>query len=211
MSRPREHDEETREQLRAAAEQLFEKYGSAGVSVRALAKEVGTTTRAVYTLFGSRDGLLVDALASRTYRLLETGLDAQPETSDPAADLIECAVQVFRDLVLKHPALFRITFQRMVPGFEPGPELLSARASSFKRLRQKVARLEESGQLKGVSVDQALIQFQALCEGLGNQELRGDTIRILPKGRESETWRAAFTSLVKGFSLLQERRDVADS
>lgn len=200
MARPREHDDETREALRAAAERLFAEQGVDGVSVRAVASEVGTTTRAVYSLFGSIDGLLVDAMGATAYRILEDGLDAQIETDDPAHDLIEAAITVFRPFVLDHPDLFRITFQRLVPHLAPGPELVDARRTSYERLAAKVGRLEPAGQLGEHSIDDALIQFQALCEGFGNFELRGDTMRILPPGREEALWRTAFTTLVRGFA-----------
>jgi AcrR family transcriptional regulator len=200
MGRPREHDEATREALRAAAEKLFDEGGAAAVSVRAVADEVGTTTRAVYSLFGSLDGLVVDALAAKAYEILEAGLDTQTETDDPACDLIEAAVSVFRPFVLDHPSLFRITFQRAVPRFEPGPELVEARASSLRRLQQKVGRLGPAGQLGSTPLEDAVIQFQALCEGLGNFELRRDALRLLPPGAEEDGWRRAFTNLVRGFS-----------
>lgn len=200
MARPREHDDETREELRVAAERLFAANGLEGVSVRAVAAEVGTTTRAVYSLFGSIDGLLIDAMGAKAYCILEDGLESQVETDDPAHDLIEAAVTVFRPFVREHPALFRITFQRIVPGFTPGPELLEARRTSYGRLAAKVARLGDARQLGGRPVEDALVQFQALCEGFGNFELRGDTMRILPAGGEEDMWRAAFTTLVRGFA-----------
>jgi AcrR family transcriptional regulator len=200
MARPREHNEETREALRDAALRLFAEEGAEAVSVRSVAAEVGTTTRAVYSLFGSQDALLIDALGSRAYRILEDGLEAQVETDDPVRDLIEASIEVFRRFVLEHPDLFRVTFQRQVPGFEPGPELLEARRTSYERLAAKIARLEPLGALGDLSVDEALLQFQGLCEGLGNFEMRGDTMRILPEGGEEQAWRSAFTTLVRGFS-----------
>lgn len=200
MARPREHDDQTREALRDAAERLFERGGADAVSVRAVATEVGTSTRAVYSLFGSQEALIVDALGARAYRILENGLDAQAETDDPAADLVDAAITVFRRFVVEHPALFRITFQRQIPDSEPGPELLEARRTSYDRLARKIARLEPAGQLGERTIDEALLQFQALCEGLGNFELRGDIMRILPAGAEDHAWRAAFTALVNGFT-----------
>lgn len=199
MGRPREHDDETREALRAAAERLFERHGPAGVSVRAVANEVGTTTRAVYSLFGSRDGLLVDALAQQAYELLTAALNAHPETDDPIADVIDMAPSVFRRFVLEHPALFRITFQRAVPNHEPGPELLAARAAGFARLTQKIERLALAGLLKRKPASRAVIEYQAMCEGLANFELRAPTMRILPEGQEEAAWRDAFTGLVRSF------------
>lgn len=199
MGRPREHDNETREALRLAAERLFERHGPSGVSVRAVATEAGTTTRAVYSLFGSRDGLLVDALAQQAFELLVDALDEHPETDDPVADVVDMAPAVFRRFVLARPALFRITFQRAMPNHEPGPELRAARTAAFAHLTRKIARLEGAGLLRKKELAQAVLEFQAMCEGLGNFELRASALRILPEGREEQAWRDAFTNLVGGF------------
>ena len=199
MGRPREHDDETREALRAAAEQLFDEHGPGGVSVRAVAEAVGTTTRAVYTLFGSRDGLLVDALGARGFEILAAAVDAHPETDDPAADLVDMAVSVFRRFVCDHPALFRITFQRAVPGVEPGPEMLAARAEAFPRLVAKVRRLDDAGRLHIPLMD-AVTAYQGLCEGMGNFELRSTAMPILPEGAEEQAWRTSFAALVRGLT-----------
>jgi AcrR family transcriptional regulator len=169
------------------------------VSVRAVADAVGTTTRAVYSLFGSRDGLVVDALAQRAYELLGDGLDEHPETDDPAADVVDMAVAVFRRFVCDHPALYRIAFQRVVPGFSPGPELVEARNVAFTKLTAKVKRLEAAGLLKKKPLEEAVAEFQAMCEGLGNHELRGAAMPLLPPGDAELAWRRAFTTLVRGF------------
>jgi AcrR family transcriptional regulator len=200
MGRPREHDDATREALRAATEQLFDKHGVEGVSVRALADAVGTTTRAVYSLFGSRDGLLVDAMGVRGYEYLMERMHEQVLTDDPAADLVEMGVIVFRRFVVEHPVLFRIAFQRVLPEFQPGPELVAARDDGLGLLTQRVGRLEEAGLLRDVPLTDAVVAFQAMCEGLGNLELRGAIMRLLPAGREEEAWRTSLTSVVRGFT-----------
>src|SRR5688500_6656710 len=151
MPRPRTHTEETREALRAAAERLFEEGGPEALSVRAVARAVGTTTQAVYTLFGSRDALLVDALACRAFEILAAGLRDLPTTDDPTADLIEAGVGVFRQFVADHSALYRIAFQRVAPGLEPGPELVAARSAAFAGLQDRVRRVWEGVQLQSTS------------------------------------------------------------
>ena len=199
MGRPREHDEQTREALRAAAERLFQERGISGVSVRAVAEHVGTTTRAVYSLFGSQERLLVDALGQRAYEVLTDAVLAHPETTDPAADLVAMSVDVFRAMVLEHPALYRFTFQRVVPDFEPGPELLAERQRALEALTAKVARLEQAGLLRrGTSLEYASAAYQALCEGMANLEMRGAIMRLLPEEAEEETWRVAMTALLVG-------------
>lgn len=200
MGRPREHDERTREALRAAAERLYDEHGPDGVSVRAVADQVGTTTRAVYSLFGSHEGLLVDALAQRAYEILTRGVDDHPETDDPGQDLVEMSVAVFRRFVLEHPALYRITFQRIVPAFAPGPELIAAREAGLSRLTAKVQRLETAGLLRGLTAEEATLAFQAMCEGLANFEMRGAIMRMFPADREEDAWRTAMAALIGGMT-----------
>lgn len=200
VGRPRVHDEETRAALRVAAERLVAKGGAAAFSVRAVSAEAGTSTRAVYTLFGSKEGLLVDALAQGAFEFLVDGMDALEETDDPVADLVEVGASVFRRLVLEHPALYRIAFQRIVPGLSAGPELTAARERSLSRLQAKVKRVADAGLLGSTSVDDGALAFNAMAEGLANSELRGTTLPILPAGDEERAWREALTTLVRGFS-----------
>lgn len=198
MGRPREHDEHTRVALIAAAERLVAEGGPDALSVRAAAEAARTTTRAVYTLFGSKDGL-VDALAQRAFEILHVGLDELPETDDPGADLVEVGTAVFRRFVTEHPSLFRIAFQRIVPGLRAGPELTEERRRTLDRLEARIQRAEHAGLLGGKSVRDATVQFNAMCEGLANAELRGTTLRILPEGDEERVWRDGLLTVVQGF------------
>jgi AcrR family transcriptional regulator len=200
MGRPRTHDEATRTSLRDAAERLVAEGGIAALSVRAAAREVGTSTRAVYSLFGSKEGLLVDALAQRAFDFLVEEIDELAETDDPVADLIAVGVPVFRRLVREHPALYRIAFQRIAPGFRAGPEVTSAREQAWSRLMRKVQPLAEAGLLGSKSVLEAAVEFNAMLEGLGNAELRGNTLSVLPPGAEEKTWREALITVVSGFA-----------
>ena len=198
MGRPREHNEETRAALRAAAEQLLTEGGPAAFSVRAVAEKAGTTTRAVYSLFGSKDGLLVDALAQSAFEFLVTGIEALPVTDDAVSDLLDVG-RVFRRLVIEHPAWYRIAFQRVVPGLDPGPELTAAREEAWAQLRAKVQRVADVGLLGDKPVNDARVEFNAMLEGLANAELRGAVFPNLPAGHEDEAWRTALSTVVHGF------------
>jgi len=70
MGRPRVHNEATAQALLAAAERIVETDGIDALSLRRVAREVGTTTRAVYSVFGSKDALLA-ALGRRAFEILE--------------------------------------------------------------------------------------------------------------------------------------------
>ena len=199
MGRPREHDEHTRAALLAAAERIVAEGGPTALSVRAVAQDAGTTTRAVYSLFGSKDGLLVDALARDAFQFLFTEIEQLQETDDPVADLIAVGVPVFRQLVREHPALYRIAFQRIVPGLDSGPELTAARHRAWNQLVAKVERLEAAGLLGGKPIPEAAVEFNAMLEGLANAELRGAVLRLLPEGNEEQAWRNALATVVRGF------------
>jgi len=206
MGRPKEHDERTRAALRAATERLITQGGVAAFSVRAVADQAGTTTRAVYSLFGSKDGLLVDAMAQGAFEYLTEGIDALTETADPVADLIAVGVPVFRRLVREHPALYRIAFQRIVPGFRAGPEVTAARQQAWGRLTAKIQRLKDAGLLDHRPVGEAALEFNAMLEGLANAELRGRALSLLPEGGEEQAWRDALTTVIRGFSAGSQRR-----
>jgi AcrR family transcriptional regulator len=200
VGRPRIHDEKTRAALRAAAEQLVAEGGAVAFSVRAVAQRADTSTRAVYSLFGSKEGLLVDALGQEAFTFLADGMDALDETEDTAADLVAVGVSVFRRLVLEHPGLYRIAFQRVVPHFRAGPELTEARERSLAGLHRKIQRVADAGLMGTTSVRDGAVAYNAMAEGLANSELRGATLRILPAGDEERAWRASLTALVRGFA-----------
>lgn len=199
MARPRTHGEAGRAALLDAAEALIARSGPHALSVRSVADEVGTTTRAVYSLFGSKGGLVAE-LADRAFGFLRDALDELAVTDDPAADLVNCGAIVYRRFVIEHPSLYRVAFQRTLPELEMTDELREARAESFGRLELRVVRVAAIGALERRSVREAAVEFNAMCEGLANAQLRGGTLRPLPSGGEERVWREAFETLVRGLT-----------
>ena len=195
MGRPREHDEATAAALLEAAERVVEADGLAALSVRGIANDVGTTTRAVYSLFDSKDGLVV-ALGARAFDLLGAAVAALPETDDPAADLVEAGL-VFRRFAREHPTLFMVGIQRALPSRELWERFRDAASRALSTLHARLERLAARDGLGGRSVAEAAWQFHALCEGLAAAELRDPGFSRDPEGR----WRAALDALVRGFAI----------
>ncbi|MFE8015821.1 TetR/AcrR family transcriptional regulator [Streptomyces antibioticus] len=93
--------------LRAARE-LLEEDGSAGLSLRAVARRAGVSATAPYRHYADREAL-VSAVAAQGYRELAEDLaTAHPAPSSPD-DLGAVAVAYVR-FALDHPALFRAMF-----------------------------------------------------------------------------------------------------
>lgn len=195
MARPRLHDEQTALALLDAAERLVAEDGLDALSIRRVAGAVGTTSRAVYSLFGSKDGLVV-ALGIRSFDLLRAAIDALPMTDDPANDLVEAGVQVFRGFALQHPALFQLGVQQVaVP-----PELVQGFDEAAKHalagLERRLARLADAQQLGEHPLWEAVCAFHALCEGLAALELRGTFHDVDAK----RLWHDALAALIAGWA-----------
>ena len=172
MGRPREHDERTADSLLAAAERIVQEDGADALSVRGVAREARTTTRAVYSLFGAKDGLIA-ALMAHGFGLLQEGVARLPETSAPDQDLVEAGL-VFRRYAVEHPALFRITFQSNPSPMRTSAPARAAGMAALAVLKLRVVRLQEAGRLDDTDVDTATLSFHAVCEGLAGLELRGN-------------------------------------
>ncbi len=195
MGRPKLHDEATAVALLDAAERIAEAEGAQAITVRRVAEAVGTTTRAVYTAFGSKEALVI-ALGRRAFDLLRDEIEALPATADPTGDLVEAGATVFRRFAVEHPALFEIGVLKMVPDTELFEGYRDAALEALAGLTARVERLASAGSLGETTPRDAVRAFHALCEGLAAMELRS----LFPVGDEERIWRFALASLVRGFS-----------
>jgi len=194
MGRPKEHGEHTREALLQAAEELLTEGGEQALSVRAVAERVGTSTRAVYSLFGSKDGLL-SALGQHGFELLTEAVDQLPLTDDPIADIVEGGAIGFRRWWRAHPELFRLAFDRLVVAGPGGVRVSQAGLVALGRLKMRIQRASDAGLLGGCDVDEVTAQMDALTEGLTIVEGRhGPLLHSEPE----EIWRQAMRALLDG-------------
>ncbi|HEU5100177.1 MAG TPA: TetR/AcrR family transcriptional regulator [Roseiflexaceae bacterium] len=195
MGRPRQYDQRIATALLDTAERIVAEGGLEALSVRHVAGAIGASTRAVYSLFGSKDGLII-ALGTRAFNLLSDGLDSLPTTDDPTEDLVQAGVVVFRRFTLSHPALFMIGFlQRGVPA-EIAREFRSAQEQALAYLHARIRRLKQVRRLGPRSEAQAAVAFHALCEGLAALEGRC----ILGPDEAEHMWRDALRALVLGWA-----------
>jgi hypothetical protein len=82
------------------------------------------------------------------------------------------------------------------PVQEQSGQVRAAANSALEVLKVTVGRLADAQLLGGRTINDAMLQFHAVCEGLAGVELRGVTSR-----REAPAmWRQALTALVTGFA-----------
>jgi AcrR family transcriptional regulator len=127
-ARARVRAELTREIIEAARRHLATE-GAAGLSLRAVARELGMASSAVYRYFPSRDDLLT-ALIVEAYEAIGAAAE-QAEAAAPRADLRErwrAACRATREWALAHPHEYALVYGSPVPGYA-APEATVAPAS----------------------------------------------------------------------------------
>ncbi len=206
MARPTKHDAETRESLLDAAEALLASAGPDAVSVRAVADAVGVSTRAVYSVLGSKSGLM-GALAARGFCQLADRVNALPFTDDPMADLADAGVFGFRAFALEKPHLFRITYDRISEEIYAQPETYPALFASFHAIEKRFLRVTEQGLLAPRPVLELVFMYHAFCCGLAANELStqpppvGANFWKITAGVDfAALWKAALGAFVRGLA-----------
>jgi AcrR family transcriptional regulator len=145
MGRPKEHDQATRERLLEAAERLSATHGWDALTVRGIAEEAGTSTRAVYALFGSKEGL-EQALHEVMFTRLRDLIQGRERSDDPRQDLINLAM-AYRRWAIERPERYALAMHRFVgQARRPrSPGGIAVSQAALRELRDAVKRFHEAG------------------------------------------------------------------
>jgi len=169
-----------RQRLVQGAEQMLALYGPDKLSLRQLAREAGTSTMGIYTLFGGKDGLMQALYAEGFTRLYRYALSAE-DYDDPVGWLWQ-ALFAYRRFALANSALYRLCFggeQRFVPvprdqrfGTLTVPD--RGAYASYKSLMDAFAEGQHSGAIvSGQSADALAHLAWAIVHGLVSLEIAG--------------------------------------
>ncbi|MGH8968465.1 MAG: TetR-like C-terminal domain-containing protein [Actinomycetes bacterium] len=157
------------ERMVAATFQLLREEIPADLTVRRIATAAGTTTMALYTGFGSRDGLL-DAVYAKGFEQLREHMEEVGRLGDPA-EAVRQLLHAYRAFALANPGLYGLLFERVLPGFDPSPEVRStALDTTFGLLAAQTGGLLGTDQQDTASRELAYTLW-ALTHGLVTLEL----------------------------------------
>ena len=193
MPRAKQRTPEMRERVLRAAMDMLASDGVAEFTTRRLARHAGTSTPAVYELFGDKAGLVREVFLEG-FRLLRQYLDEVRPSQPPRAELIS-VIESLRMFAREHSVLADLMFSRPFADFDPGPA--DRRAGDEVRLFivAVVRRCVRAGVLEGDEVDIAHV-IVAMAQGLAGQETAG----WLGTSQESRDrrWDIAATALLDG-------------
>ncbi|MFT3662048.1 MAG: TetR/AcrR family transcriptional regulator [Gordonia sp. (in: high G+C Gram-positive bacteria)] len=114
--RARRRQELDRRILDAGRAQLAE-VGAAALSVRAIARELGMVSSAVYRYVESRDELLTRLVVASYDDLADHVESAVTAAPGSAADRVRTALRAFRAWAVGHPAEYALLYGSPVPGY----------------------------------------------------------------------------------------------
>jgi AcrR family transcriptional regulator len=195
MPRPKQRTPQLRDRVLQAAVDMLTSSGVAGFTTRKVAEGAGTSTPAVYELFGDKAGL-VREMFFEGFRMLYRRLDELGATDDPRADMV-AVIPVLREFAQDNPALARLMFSRPFAEFDPGPSERRAGAAVREFIVARVRRCMEAGIVSGDPADIAHILL-ALAQGLILQETAGWL--GTSSASMNRRWNLATAALVNGLS-----------
>ncbi len=197
MPRPKLHDDALGIRLLDTAGELLTSEGPDALSLRRLAAAAGTSTSAVYALFGGKPGIL-RALFIEAFSRFAAHLDTVTPSDDPLADLLALA-RAYRASALADPHLYAVMFGSPVPGFEPAPQDWAHAEATFIPLLDTVRRAIAAGLLRDVDPLSIATALWANAHGLVSLELRcAMPARALPPG---ELFEAAIRANLDGWRV----------
>ncbi len=171
MPRPRTHDQALRLRLLDEGGRLLAAEGPAALTTRRLAERAGTSSSAVYSLFGDKAGLLRAMFAEGFHRLARRFAEL-PRSDDPASDLMALGY-AFRAHALANPHLYDLMFRSPFPGLDLPVEDCEDALATFQVLVSAVRRCLEAGAIAPADPEEVAKVLFGLVDGLAGLELRG--------------------------------------
>jgi AcrR family transcriptional regulator len=164
---PRSADADLRRSLLAAAAHIVANEGAAALSLRRLAAEVGTSTMAIYTHFGSMVQLR-RAVRLHAFARFGQALAAVERTDDPVADLILLGWAYYGN-GLRDPDLYRAMFMETPLDEEDA----GVGVETFDVLVEAVERCIAAGRFTADDATAVALQLWVLQHGAVSLQLTG--------------------------------------
>ena len=142
------HDAQLATRLVDEAGRILAAEGVGALTLRKLAARTGTSTMAVYTLFGDKPGLLT-AMHNEGFARLGAAMGRAQHAGDDALTALARLGEAYREAALANPHLYNLMFGGAAPGFTPDAESQAAADATFAPLVAAVQRCLDEGALAG--------------------------------------------------------------
>jgi AcrR family transcriptional regulator len=152
-----------RDRLVTAALAVLERDGPVAIQARTLAAEIGASTMAVYTHFGSMPKLIEAVVREGLARFAEHTRGV-PHTDDPVADLISGGL-AYAEFAMRNPQLYRLLFGLSDLGGVNSPWNLAEGVDALSVLEVAVERVIAAGRIRPQAAKPAATQVLSATHG----------------------------------------------
>ncbi len=164
MARPVTHTEALRESLVDRALEVTSRSGVGSLTLRRLAESTGTSTSAVYALFGSRETLQREVLI-RGFVEFSTAQEGVGESDNPVEDLLGLGA-VYVGWGVENPRLYEAMFGGAVAGITSTDELTLAKDRSITPVTAAARRALACGAFAGGELSTVVASLWSQVHGL---------------------------------------------
>ena len=140
------HHGDARQALIAAASELLETLGAAGLSLRQLAERAGLSRQAPYNHFADKEALLAELVRIGFERLSRELQEATGDSSGEAA--LAVAAEAYIAFARQSPALFRLMFSRELVDRSRFPDAQAAAEATFSELAKVITTIVPAEQVE---------------------------------------------------------------
>ena len=196
MGRPKVHDEALRSRLLDQAATIVFERGIRALNLRRLASGAGTSTTAVYSLFGNKAGL-IDGLFREATRRFAAGLATVRPSAEPVEDMVRLGL-AYRAYALAEPHLYSLLFVQHAEQLDLPDERGDEAAATIAPLVDAVRRAQEIGLLMSGPPERIALACWATAHGLVSLELAG----TVPPGLDvAESYEDTLRAMVAGWRV----------
>lgn len=174
--------------IKAAARHQMAQHGTAGLSLRAIARELGVTAPAIYNYFPRLEDLITALIVDAFTDLAEAMEAAEAaEPSERPYDKIMALCLAYREWAIAHPTVFQLIYGNPIPGYHAPVELTIPLARRpFLGLFRWFLRAHQTGEMiipAGYqTVPPAMAEGAAAWRGLSGIEMPDALLGILMSG-----------------------------
>ena len=166
-----------------AAREVMREQGAGGLTLQEVARRVNLRTPSLYEYFPNK-AALYDALFRLGLRLYQERRGRLSQTPGSVWDRIQAWMEAYMSFAHDYPELYRLVFERPVPGFVPSEESMAESRRLLEGGRALLAaEIEEARLTPALPVAQALDLLIAMMHGLTSQHMANEPDLPVGAGR----------------------------
>ncbi len=196
VPRPRIHDDDLRRRLLEVAATTLADQGPHRLTLRSVAAAAGTSTSAIYSLFGSK-AVLLRGLYVEGFSRFAAALNAVPGRDELGPmDRLDALFEAYLEFAFANPSFYGMMFGKPLPDLDPTEEEVAAALGTLQVLIDALQDAVDEGHLTGPA-DEGAMELWATTHGVAALAIAG----MLGEPEEAAAFgRAAARTMLAGLA-----------